>query len=482
MLGAARAAARRRPGGTGLEALFAGAARNASSRAGPGVAGGGGGGGGGAGWRADAARKAKTVAKAKAKARTRGKKKRQGLEPPPPPPPKMLSKEVVRTVRAEARKTKKQLQLQQQKQQQQQQQATTKGAREEDKLVWKNLVNVVRNEEGLETRRHAAFTESTPSHVNGGAHSQGNAFGHEVDDDDMDLLHHYHMQSSGSSGNIHEAGTWAWTIPGFGEPYKPSTQTKSEARKLFRNGFNYLGAGRRAEHIGKLIDGRAPEIAVLGRSNVGKSSLMNALLGVQKSNSKDGALVSNKQGRTRQVHAWGLGRNQDWSSNISLPAYRLVLTDLPGYGYAALDHKGLKDLSRTIFDYLTERDRSRLVHAIVLADARIGVTDHDENMMRMLDTIGLTYTLVFTKCDRLNEAELETRLNQLFQWLEEHPHSSIFPRILGFTSKPHLLKASLGDTYPSMSQDGNLTRLREELLMHADAAFYARQTSTTHHR
>ncbi|MGH6853925.1 MAG: ribosome biogenesis GTP-binding protein YihA/YsxC [Aestuariivirga sp.] len=132
------------------------------------------------------------------------------------------------------------------------------------------------------------------------------------------------------------------------------------------------------------------EIAFAGRSNVGKSSLINALTGVD-----DLARASNTPGRTRELNFFDIGG-------------RLTLIDMPGYGYAKAARQEVKKWQSMLRGYL--RGRPGLTRAFVLIDARHGVLGADEDMFRLLDESAVTYQLVLTKIDKLKPAALETAI------------------------------------------------------------------------
>ena len=132
---------------------------------------------------------------------------------------------------------------------------------------------------------------------------------------------------------------------------------------------------------------RGVEIAIAGRSNVGKSSLLNALTGVNGL-----ARASNTPGRTRELNFFDVEEN-------------LTLVDLPGYGFAKASKADVKKWQNTLKAYL--RGRVGLNRVFVLVDSRHGVMTPDIDMFAMLDDAAVPYQIVLTKIDKLNKFELE---------------------------------------------------------------------------
>jgi GTP-binding protein len=130
------------------------------------------------------------------------------------------------------------------------------------------------------------------------------------------------------------------------------------------------------------------EIAFAGRSNVGKSSLINALTGV-----KDLARASNTPGRTRELNFFDIGGNVG-----------MTMIDMPGYGYAKAPKKDVKQWQSMLKGYL--RGRQGLTRAFVLIDSRHGVKDTDMEMFELLDESAVTYQVVLTKIDKIKPEEL----------------------------------------------------------------------------
>jgi len=129
-----------------------------------------------------------------------------------------------------------------------------------------------------------------------------------------------------------------------------------------------------------------PEIAFIGRSNVGKSSLVNALTGRRML-----ARTSNTPGRTQQINFFDLGG-------------RLMLVDLPGYGFAAASKGAIRAWTALVERYLA--GRASLRRACLLIDARRGITDTDRPMLALCDEAALSYQVVLTKTDAVRRAEL----------------------------------------------------------------------------
>ncbi|MDC1427508.1 ribosome biogenesis GTP-binding protein YihA/YsxC [Rhodospirillaceae bacterium] len=161
-------------------------------------------------------------------------------------------------------------------------------------------------------------------------------------------------------------------------------------RLLFAKECNFLLG---IDKLVQLPDSSLPEIAFAGRSNVGKSSLINALTG-----RKALARTSNTPGRTQQLNFFDLGR-------------RLVLVDLPGYGYAKVSKTQVAAWTRTLKSFL--RGRVALRRVCLLIDSRVGLKDLDRDMMEMLDAAAVVYQVVLTKVDKLKSDELETTTSMI---------------------------------------------------------------------
>ena len=144
----------------------------------------------------------------------------------------------------------------------------------------------------------------------------------------------------------------------------------------------------------------APEIAFLGRSNVGKSSLINSLVG------KKLARTSNTPGRTRSINFFEVRR-------AGQPAPELRFADLPGYGYAKVSREISEDWARFVDPYLHQR--SSLALCLALVDSNVPPQESDRQLMEFLASKGRPHVIVATKCDRLSGNQLRQSMHTLGQ-------------------------------------------------------------------
>ena len=143
------------------------------------------------------------------------------------------------------------------------------------------------------------------------------------------------------------------------------------------------------------------EVAFIGRSNVGKSSLINAL-----TNQKNLARTSNTPGRTQQLNYFNL-------------AGKLHLVDLPGYGFAKAPKKDVKQWQRMILKYLQGRVNLRRV--FLLIDSRHGIKDVDGEIMNLLDKAAVSYQIILTKSDKISAKELEAVIESTQKAIAKRP-------------------------------------------------------------
>ena len=186
-----------------------------------------------------------------------------------------------------------------------------------------------------------------------------------------------------------------------------------QGRRLFAQECNFLLG---IDKLAQLPVCSLPEVAFAGRSNVGKSSLINALTG-----RKSLARTSNTPGRTQQLNFFNLGK-------------RLILVDLPGYGYAKVSKTQVAAWTRTLKAFL--KGRVALRRVCLLIDSRIGLKDLDREMMDMLDSTAVVYQVVFTKVDKLKNND---RMILTAKTMDElNKRSAAFPT-LAFTSSNKLI-------------------------------------------
>jgi GTP-binding protein len=179
------------------------------------------------------------------------------------------------------------------------------------------------------------------------------------------------------------------------------------ARKLFSGPIEFL---KSAPELKFLPDPGVPEIAFAGRSNVGKSSLLNAL-----TNRNGLARTSNTPGRTQELNIFDVGQ-----------PVLLRLVDMPGYGFAEAPKDLVRRWRYLVNDYL--RGRAVLKRALVLVDSRHGLKEVDREMMRMLDDAAVSYHLVLTKGDKVKPSALGSLYESTMVEAAKHPaaHPLIF--------------------------------------------------------
>ena len=170
--------------------------------------------------------------------------------------------------------------------------------------------------------------------------------------------------------------------------------------KLFSGPISFL---KSAPQLQFLPDPKVPEIAFAGRSNVGKSSLINAL-----TNRNGLARTSNTPGRTQELNFFDIGDPL---------VFRIC--DMPGYGYAKAPPKVVQKWRFLINDYL--RGRAVLKRTFVLIDSRHGIKPVDEEVMEMLDKAAVSYRVVLTKADKVKQEQLDATAEQVAAIAKKHP-------------------------------------------------------------
>lgn len=188
--------------------------------------------------------------------------------------------------------------------------------------------------------------------------------------------------------------------------HDPSDAREQLANRLFSGRVEFLLS---APDLKFLPDPTVPEIAFCGRSNVGKSSLLNALTGRRAI-----ARASVTPGRTQELNFFEVG---------APTAFRLV--DMPGYGFAKAPVKVVERWKALVRTYL--RGRAVLARVLVLVDARHGLKDVDREMMAMLDAAAASYRVVLTKADKLKASELDAV--RLATEAETKKHVAAFPQL-----------------------------------------------------
>jgi GTP-binding protein len=189
-------------------------------------------------------------------------------------------------------------------------------------------------------------------------------------------------------------------------------ELSERARKLFAGHVDFL---KSAPGLKFLPDPDYPEIAFAGRSNVGKSALLNAL-----TNRKGLARTSNTPGRTQELNFFDVGRP---------PQIRLV--DMPGYGFAEAPRDMVKRWRFLVNDYL--RGRAVLKRAFVLVDSRHGLKPVDAEIMDMLDSAAVGYQIVLTKADKVKPTALAEVLQATA--VASAKHAAAHPRLIATSSE-----------------------------------------------
>ncbi len=191
---------------------------------------------------------------------------------------------------------------------------------------------------------------------------------------------------------------------------EPDAEALEAGRLLFAGACDFFYA---AQRLDQLPPPGLPEVAFAGRSNVGKSSLINALTGRRAL-----ARASNTPGRTRQLNFFDL-------------AGRLTLVDMPGYGYAQAGQEIKEDWQGLMFDYL--RGRPTLQRVVLLLDSRIELKASDTAVMDLLDKAAVTYQLVLTKADGVKPGALARKVAEVEALAGKH--AAAFPAVVATSAE-----------------------------------------------
>jgi GTP-binding protein len=184
-------------------------------------------------------------------------------------------------------------------------------------------------------------------------------------------------------------------------------------RRLFAGEWNFVAA---AGSLTALPAPSSAEVAFAGRSNVGKSSLINALTGRHAL-----ARTSNTPGRTQELIFFG-------------GPHRLTLVDMPGYGYAAAAKSKVAAWSRTVESYL--RSRANLARVYLLVDVRHGLKPGDDAILDTLGKAAVSHEIVLTKCDQIGEAALADRIAEIAAAVQKRP--AAFPDVIATSARSGL--------------------------------------------
>ena len=214
------------------------------------------------------------------------------------------------------------------------------------------------------------------------------------------------------------------------EEQRAAERRQDVAAKLFSGRVDFLLS---APQLKFLPDPDVPEIAFCGRSNVGKSSLLNAL-----TLRKNIARASVTPGRTQELNFFEVGEPT-----------RFRLVDMPGYGFAKAPPKVVEKWKSLVKSYL--RGRQVLARTLVLVDSRHGLKDVDREMMKMLDEAAVGYRVVLTKADKIKASELEKTVAAVEA--EARKHVAAYPQIHVTSSEKGM---GIGELRAALLQDAGV--------------------------
>jgi GTP-binding protein len=210
------------------------------------------------------------------------------------------------------------------------------------------------------------------------------------------------------------------------------TQTDLLPETFFRQPCRFVTS---VYDLNQLPEGNLPEIAFAGRSNVGKSSLFNAIFNINSL-----AKVSNTPGRTQALNFFLLGED-------------LHLVDMPGYGYAEAPKKLVASWNKSLRFYL--QGRRQLKRVYLLIDSRHGIKKNDIEIMDMLDEAAVSYQIILTKIDKVSTNEVNKRITEVESIYPKHP--ALYPQVLATSSVKKLglddLQLAIISAWKARSQD-----------------------------
>jgi len=215
----------------------------------------------------------------------------------------------------------------------------------------------------------------------------------------------------------------------FPEAEAPDAHSAEAGRRLFAGPVDFL---KGVVAMSGLPPADRAEVCFAGRSNVGKSTLINALTG-----RKALARASNTPGRTQEINYFTLGDSH-------------YLVDLPGYGYANAPLEVVRKWQTLLKSYLS--GRANLRRAFVLVDARHGIKPVDEEIMALLDRAAVPFQCVLTKTDKIGAAARDTVLEQVRARLAPHP--AAYPELILTSSEKGKGLATLRATIAALGQEG----------------------------